>query len=53
MYRCPNCGKEFEEPSIRITSYEDYFGIWYPDRHELILNICPYCGSEEIEDEEM
>ena len=49
MYKCNDCDKRFEEPEDKITSYEDYYGV--DGGHSLLyLEICPYCGSEDIQE---
>lgn len=57
MYKCWNCGQEFDEPASRNESYESYYGVgsWFPDHHYFTFVSCPFCDSEdfeEVEDEE-
>jgi len=51
MYKCLNCGKLFDEPTVERINAADYFGVEKNGREE-IFNIeeCPYCGSEDIEE---
>lgn len=54
MYQCNNCNREFEEPEVEETSYEELYGVasMFLDRHRLLLNTCPYCGTEDIREKE-
>jgi len=54
MHYCTNCNKEFDEPRIEKTTYEDYFGVVneFKNHHSMNLEKCPYCGSDEIEEME-
>ena len=36
MYRCNDCGAEFEMPVDAVDDYGDYY------------NSCPVCGSDDI-----
>lgn len=51
MYWCYNCEKRFEDPIEKHTTYENYYGLETPQHTPLTLCLCPYCGSEEIEEE--
>lgn len=42
MYRCLNCGHEFEKPEIEINEIP---GVWF-DR----VDICPNCKVDDIEE---
>lgn len=48
-YVCSSCGKAYDRPLIRKTSYEDFYGIDadYGNRHSIVVLMCPYCKSEE------
>lgn len=48
---CKNCYSRFSEPQTVKTTYEIYYGIDENTKTPLTLEICPYCGSEEIEEE--
>lgn len=51
MYKCLNCGKEFEEPSQRHETYEHYYGCTdLESRTPFLLTVCPRCGSEEFKE---
>ena len=57
-WECQDCGKRFDDPEIRHTTYESYYGVsnMFENSTDLELYICPCCGSEDIkefyEDEE-
>lgn len=50
MYKCNNCEETFQEPMIMQTSYESLYGVdsEFKDKHELNINVCPNCHSEDI-----
>ena len=52
MFKCENCGYEFEEPKIVHTTYEDYYGVRgeFANVHKLKYLACPHCNSEMIEE---
>lgn len=54
MYICKNCNATFEQCDCehKRTTYEDYYGVYdeFESHHELILELCPYCMSEEVEE---
>ena len=52
MYRCNDCLELFDEPNIYETTYESYLGIshLFANNTYLQLHLCPYCGSEDIEE---
>lgn len=50
MFRCCDCGCVFEEPLRKETTYEVMLGIDLPVRTYLLLELCPNCKGEEIED---
>lgn len=52
MYYCENCREEFDEPRIEKTTYEDFYeiGAEFPNKTEMNLEKCPYCGSDEFEE---
>lgn len=48
MYKCNECGYEFEYPEIQIETH----GLDTPPYEE--IRVCPYCGDnniDEVEDE--
>lgn len=51
---CNNCHKTFESPRTRQTTYESYYGVssQMSSRTPLTLELCPYCGDDDIEEEE-
>lgn len=50
MYKCLDCKQVFDEPSSYNTTYEKYYDIDLPTHTLLILHLCPYCNSEDIEE---
>lgn len=55
LFICESCGELFEEDDIffKETSYEEYLGVTdLPGRHYFDLAMCPFCGSEEIDEYE-
>lgn len=52
MFRCLNCGEEFNEPDELRTTYEAYYGVAsdFPDRHPMVLGVCPNCHSDDIDE---
>ena len=59
MYRCEDCGRYFYEHEMaqRHTTYETSYGVsgLFNTSNDLTIDVCPYCGSEwieEIEEEE-
>ena len=54
MWICDNCGAEFDAPDEKMESYESYYGVgsMFSDRHYFTLQVCPNCGSEDIEERE-
>ena len=53
-YRCLNCRKTFSEPEQKKTTYESYFGVssLFPTGNVMYVRCCPYCGSDDIEEEQ-
>lgn len=51
-YICNECGERFDEPEIESTTYEDYYGVGseFIGKTHLEVEICPYCGSEDIDE---
>lgn len=51
-YKCDNCRRQFDEPSEERTTYESYFGVGglFPNSTPMTLYVCPYCGSEDIDE---
>lgn len=54
MYYCEYCKNEFDTPKIEKTTYEEYYGVddKFADKHEMLLEKCPHCNSEEFEEME-
>lgn len=52
MYKCDNCSERFDEPETEYTTYESYFGVssLFPNSTPMTLQVCPYCGSEDIDE---
>lgn len=52
MWKCLNCGYEFEEPSWQWTSYEAYYGVssLFGNSTSLTLLVCPNCESDDIDE---
>lgn len=50
---CRNCHKEFDRPKLRKTTYEALYGVAgeFGSRTPVTIEICPYCGDDDIEDE--
>lgn len=50
MYYCEDCGEIFEEPQIKHTTYESYYGVWsdFSSHTPLDLKLCPSCGSDNL-----
>ena len=48
--KCLNCGKKFDYPKVRRTTQARIFGVadYYNDEY-FEEELCPYCGSEEVE----
>lgn len=60
MYKCGNCGYEFNEPTEVKTSYEQIYGVNYmfDNKTPTTVQVCPYCGSDswyekQIEDDDV
>lgn len=51
-YICNECGENFDEPEVEPTTYEDYYGVGsdFIGKNYLEVEICPYCGSEDIDE---
>ena len=56
MYRCNDCTATFDEPDEQVWNAADYYGVEKNGHDQMLhINVCPYCGSEdidEIDDEE-
>lgn len=52
-YICNNCRHRFDEPEYEETSYESYYSVssMFPNTNALTLELCPNCGSEDIEED--
>ena len=53
-YQCDNCRQTFDEPEEEHTTYEHYYGVssLFPNSTPMTLYVCPYCGSDDIEEQE-
>ncbi len=51
MWKCNDCGSIFSEPDSRRFCYEDECGVssMFSDRHYGEYDVCPYCGSGDID----
>lgn len=51
MFVCEMCGSVFSEPDSATYCYEEYYGVgsMFPNKNYGHYDICPYCGSEEID----
>ena len=50
MWRCEHCGAVFDEPDIAIGCYEEDYGLSTRyERHTYHYDVCPECGSEDID----
>lgn len=47
MYKCPSCGKVFEDPEYETICMEEYCGVssMFEDRHYATFANCPQCGE--------
>lgn len=52
MYKCKECNSKFISPINLHTSYESYYGVtsMFDNKTPLVLDLCPYCDSENIEE---
>ena len=50
--KCLNCGMEFDEPSKIRTTQASLFGIPRVNDPLIDVEICPYCGCDELERED-
>ena len=49
MYKCRECGEGFSEP--RLETHDEWSEYWgRPVAETLVVEYCPMCGSEEIEE---
>ena len=53
MFRCFNCNVVFEEPEYEEICLEHYYGVgsMFSNYHYSSICICPYCGSEDFDEE--
>lgn len=51
-FTCNDCGAEFDEPDEEMVDLEDYYGVGglFGDHHSGYMDVCPECGSEDIEE---
>ncbi len=50
MYRCDRCDAKFDEPD-RQESWDSYDAHGYVSVSYFEIEVCPSCGSEEVDDE--
>ncbi len=50
IYLCDDCRRTFEEPDTETIDMESYNGVgsMFADHHYAEINVCPFCGSEEL-----
>lgn len=50
MYKCSDCDGTFKDPACRDDG--EYLEVWGADRWRSdFTDVCPYCGSDNIEAE--
>lgn len=54
MFRCFNCGKQFDEPKELQTTYESYYGVSdnFGNSTIITLKVCPHCECDIIDEME-
>ena len=51
MYKCNDCRETFEEPNIHTWNAADYYGVEKNGHDQMLqIDVCPFCGSEDIEE---
>ena len=54
MFICCDCGEKFSEDELdhERVCWEDYYGVssMFPNRNYGEIAICPFCGSDELEE---
>lgn len=50
LYQCQDCKARFSEPDFLEEGYESYEFWGQRGRHMTYLEVCPSCGSENIEE---
>ncbi len=52
MWECNDCYNEFEKPIFKKIEFEKEFGITqlFQTSHQVNMEICPICGSSNIEE---
>ena len=55
MYYCNKCKSILNELKEEETTYEEFYGVGYlfPDSHSMVYYVCPCCGAEVDDIEEM
>lgn len=54
-YHCPSCNSDFDEPHERRSTYESEYGVsgmFGGGNTPCIVEVCPYCYYEDIEENE-
>lgn len=51
---CMNCGKTFDGAKVIKTTEEAYYGVGgtFGSRTPLTIEVCPYCDSEDVGEED-
>lgn len=54
MFKCFNCGKQFDEPKELQTTYESYYGVSdnFGNSTSITLKVCPHCECDLIDEME-
>lgn len=48
IYRCLDCNETFREPELKV--YEEPSEYWGAQvSEEIVIELCPHCGSEDID----
>lgn len=55
MYICEKCGNVFDEPLLKKTTYERYYGVSdeFVSENQMFFAVCPSCESEDYEKQEV
>ena len=48
IYECQCCGAYFDEPEVKETTYESYYGLDFPNSNPMRLEVCPCCQADDI-----
>ena len=51
MYKCNDCHETFDEPDEQVWNAADYYGVERNGHDQMLyIDVCPLCGSEDIEE---